>query len=134
LKCRESLVAAVHDMLPPGWTSSPGFPDDGHLTLAVAEGDGLCDVFIEGTVVATKMTLPVALHVLDAQLRARIAYAAPDRIFVHAGVVAVGDRAILLPGMSFAGKSTLVAALVSTGATYLSDEFAVLDAAGLVHP
>jgi hypothetical protein len=40
----------------------------------------------------------------------------------------------VIPGKSFAGKSTLVADLVRLGATYYSDEFAVLDQSGLVHP
>ena len=39
-----------------------------------------------------------------------------------------------LPGHSFSGKSTLVAALVRAGAVYYSDEFAVLDPDGFVHP
>jgi hypothetical protein len=49
-------------------------------------------------------------------------------------VVGWRDRAILLPGRSFSGKTTLVAALVGAGATYYSDEYAVLDAKGRVHP
>ena len=40
----------------------------------------------------------------------------------------------LMPRRSFAGKTTLVAALVGAGATYYSDEFAVVDERGLVHP
>jgi hypothetical protein len=40
----------------------------------------------------------------------------------------------VLPGRSFAGKTTLVAALVQAGAEYWSDEYAVLDADSLVHP
>ena len=63
-----------------------------------------------------------------------IALHAPNHVFVHAGVVGVEDRAIVLPGRSFAGKTTLVAALVKAGAEYWSDEYAVLDADGLVHP
>src|SRR5262249_29776320 len=35
---------------------------------------------------------------------------------------------------SYSGKSTLVAALLRCGATYYSDEFAVLDGRGHVHP
>ncbi len=42
--------------------------------------------------------------------------------------------AIVLPGRTFAGKSTLVAALLRAGAAYYSDEFAVLDEQGRVHP
>jgi hypothetical protein len=41
---------------------------------------------------------------------------------------------MVLPGKSFAGKTTLVAALVRAGAEYWSDEYAVLDANGDVHP
>lgn len=53
-------------------------------------------------------------------------------VFVHAGVVAVDGRALLLPGRSHAGKSTLTAALVRGGAAYLSDEYAVLRPDGRV--
>jgi hypothetical protein len=55
-------------------------------------------------------------------------------VFVHAGVVGWRGRAILLPGRSRAGKTTLVEALVAAGASYLSDEFAPLDERGRVHP
>jgi hypothetical protein len=53
---------------------------------------------------------------------------------IHAGVVEVDGRAILLPGTSGSGKTTLVAALVAHGARYLSDEYALLDDRGWVHP
>lgn len=68
----------------------------------------------------------------DAQLF--VATGARGRLFVHAGVVGWGGRAILLPGRSFAGKTTLVAELVRAGAVYYSDEYAVLDEEGRVHP
>ena len=55
-------------------------------------------------------------------------------VFVHAGVVRYRDRAILFPGRSFAGKSTLTAALLTAGAEYLSDDFAVIDDDGRVRP
>lgn len=52
---------------------------------------------------------------------------------VHAGAVLFGNRAVLLPGKSFAGKSSLVAELLRRGATCLSDEYALIDGAGIVH-
>jgi hypothetical protein len=55
-------------------------------------------------------------------------------LFVHAGVVGWKGHAILVPGRSYSGKSTLVAELVRAGAAYYSDEYAVLDRAGRVHP
>ncbi len=63
-----------------------------------------------------------------------VAEHAPHRVFVHAGVVGWQGRAIVIPGRSFSGKSTLTAALVRAGATYYSDEYAVLDKAGRVYP
>ena len=41
---------------------------------------------------------------------------------------------MIIPGRTMTGKTTLVGALVRAGATYYSDEFAVLDKAGHVHP
>ena len=64
----------------------------------------------------------------------QIAHRSADFLLIHAGAVAWRGGAIALPGRSHAGKSTLVAAMVSAGAEYLSDEFAVLDREGLVHP
>ena len=53
---------------------------------------------------------------------------------VHAGVVGWRGRAIVIPGRGLSGKTTLVAALVRAGARYYSDELAVLDRRGRVHP
>jgi hypothetical protein len=53
---------------------------------------------------------------------------------VHAGVVLWGGRALLLPGVTHAGKSSLVAELLHRGATYFSDEYALIDSDGRVHP
>jgi hypothetical protein len=67
-------------------------------------------------------------------LQISVAEYARPHLFIHAGVVGLNGTAIVLPGSSFAGKSTLVAALVNAGATYFSDEYAVLDMEGQVHP
>jgi hypothetical protein len=63
-----------------------------------------------------------------------VAETSPRRTFVHAGVVGWGKAAILIPGRSRFGKTTLVAALVRAGASYYSDEFAVIDRDGKVYP
>lgn len=49
---------------------------------------------------------------------------------MHAASVEVGDEAILLMGISTAGKSTLTAALVEEGAPFLCDDLSPLDLAG----
>lgn len=52
---------------------------------------------------------------------------------VHAGAVLIGDKALLLPGASHAGKSSLVAELLRRGAVCFSDEYALVDSQGWVH-
>ena len=74
------------------------------------------------------------LEQFESHLQLTVAEYAPRRVFVHAGVVGWNGKAILIPGTSFSGKSTLVAQLLRAGATYYSDEYAVIDASGRVHP
>jgi hypothetical protein len=74
------------------------------------------------------------LEQFESHLQLTVAEYAPRRIFVHAGVVGWNGKAVLIPGSSFSGKSTLVAELLRAGATYYSDEYAVIDARGRVHP
>ena len=75
-----------------------------------------------------------ALEALEDHLQLYVAEHAPRRVFVHAGVVGWRGKAIVIPGRTHTGKSTLVKALVEAGATYYSDEYAVLDKRGRVHP
>jgi hypothetical protein len=53
---------------------------------------------------------------------------------VHAGAVGWRGHAILVPGRSGTGKSSLVGALVRAGAVHYCDDLAAIDAVGLVHP
>lgn len=71
---------------------------------------------------------------LESQLALFVAEISPLRVFVHAGVVGWRGRAVVIPGRSFSGKSTLVAELIRRGARYYSDEYAVLDGRGRAHP
>src|SRR5262245_38101954 len=71
---------------------------------------------------------------LCARIELDLATLARGYIFIHAGVVGWRGAAILIPGMTGSGKSTLVGELVRHGAEYYSDEWAVLDATGRVHP
>jgi hypothetical protein len=86
------------------------------------------------TRVARSHDLDSVLDTLRGDLKLHVAAFATSRVFVHAGVVGWRGRAIVLPGRTYAGKSTLVAALVRAGARYYSDEYAVLDRHGRVHP
>lgn len=74
------------------------------------------------------------LERFESDIALQVADTTQKRVFVHAGVVGWGGRAILIPARSLSGKTTLVMDLVRAGATYYSDEFAVIDHRGLVHP
>ncbi len=83
---------------------------------------------------ARSLDLDEVLERFEADLRLFVAEMARHRVFVHAGVVGWKGKAIVIPGRSYSGKSTLVAELVRAGATYYSDEYAVFDSRGRVHP
>jgi hypothetical protein len=84
--------------------------------------------------IARTMDLAEAFEALESDLQLYVAEHARNRVFVHAGVVGWRGSAVIIPGASFTGKSTLVAALVRAGATYYSDEYAIFDRRGRVHP
>jgi hypothetical protein len=105
--------------------------DDALGTFALA---GRYSLSTPDGVVLACSELDTVLERLTQELMVFVANLAPERVFVHAGVVGWRGRALVLPGTSFAGKTTLVAELVRAGATYYSDEYAVVDASGLVHP
>lgn len=84
--------------------------------------------------VAATEDVPALLDALESDVHFQVATAASPEVFVHAGVVGWRGRAILIPGRSMSGKSSLVLALVRCGATYYSDEYAVLGRTGRVRP
>jgi hypothetical protein len=86
-----------------------------------------------GETVGSPGSLGDILRELESDVHFQVALAARDFLFVHAGVVCWRDRAIVAPGRTETGKSSLVLALVQAGAAYFSDEYAVLDPEGRVH-
>ncbi|MEQ8716360.1 MAG: hypothetical protein RIE08_01995 [Acidimicrobiales bacterium] len=63
-----------------------------------------------------------------------VARNARTAMFVHAAAFAWGRAVVVVPGRSHSGKSSLVAEALASGARYFSDEFAVFDDDGLLHP
>lgn len=124
--------AALTWILPPGWIPATDSPT--RHTLRVDPG-------VDGYIVTDltdKKTLPLseddAAALVERRIRERVALHAPNHIFIHAGVVEVGGKAIVIPGHTHTGKTTLVQALLAAGCGYLSDEYAAVDADGMVHP
>jgi serine kinase of HPr protein (carbohydrate metabolism regulator) len=133
-----SLAQSLMEHLPPGSTYSD-FADSEREYSLVAEDDHRSGksryaLYLNRALFARCATLAAALRVFETNVQLHIAEMAPDRVFLHAGVVGLHGCAILLPGRTFTGKSTLVAELIRAGADYYSDEYAVLDSSGRVHP
>jgi hypothetical protein len=127
------LLEAARTHLPPGARESEGAADTWY-TLADAEEGGEAVLRVGRRALARASDGRQLLGDLESALHVRVSRHARRCLFVHAGVVAVHGRAVLIPGRSMSGKTTLVDALVRAGATYFSDEYAVLDAWGSVHP
>jgi hypothetical protein len=135
-----ALIDRLRSRLPPGAKMSRMGMVDRMLSVILAppsERRGVKNyhlVYANHEVVGRSHRLDILLDSYDTHLRAAMAQLSRRKLFVHAGVVAWKDRAILLPGRTLAGKTHLVGELVKAGATYFSDEYAVLDDDGCVHP
>ena len=140
---RVSEAAALPEAvrrLPPGFARAP-VPRLDRLYSVVVGGSAaraglrrMHLVYADERLVLRSAVAGDAMDALESDARLCVAERARRRVFVHAGVVGWAGRAIIVPGRSHTGKSRLVQALVRAGATYYSDEYAVLDAAGRVHP
>jgi hypothetical protein len=135
-----SVLERIAKLLPPGWKALDSPLVEGLYSLKVAEPSlNKCvkryHVLYQGVGrIARTLDLDEALEILESDLHTQVAAQSKTRLFVHAGVVAIGGQAVLIPGRSFSGKTSLVAALVRAGAIYYSDEYAVLDTDGRVYP
>lgn len=95
---------------------------------------GAYSLFYGGRWIGVVESRGEAVMALLSHLHWKIAQAARAHIFVHAGVVGWKGRAMVLPGRSGAGKTSLVLELLRRGASYLSDEYAIFDSSGSVYP
>jgi len=134
------MLPQILPLLPPGWKNSRRTTVQRLYSLVVPQPNqraGLRRIHIlyaDSERIARDTDLDQVLAALERDLHRYVAEASPDMTFLHAGVVGWQGRAILLPGRSLCGKTTLVRELLRLGATYYSDEFAVVDNFGKVHP
>ena len=133
------ILERLAGSLPYGWKPiEPSAVD--HLYSLVVGGEDESRIkrfnvlYSDAGRIARSLDLGEVLETLESSLRLLVAEHARTKVFVHAGVVGWNGHAIVIPGSSYSGKSTLVSELVRAGATYYSDEYAVLDARGRVHP
>jgi hypothetical protein len=132
---RAAVLGRIAARLPPAWRPLHGAIVQRLYSFVVPPRRGVHGVCDDtGQLVVKSRRLDDVLDAFESHLHLYVAEWAPRHVFLHAGVVGWRGRAILVPGTSMSGKSTLVAELIRRGATYYSDEYAVLDARGRVHP
>jgi hypothetical protein len=135
-----AVLERVLEVLPPGWEPACSPFVDYLYSLKVGGADARRGVrhftllYFGLQRLFRTMDPAEALDMLEGHLQWQVAVNAHNRVLIHAGTVSWQGRAIILPGYSRAGKSTLVTELLKRGATYYSDEYAVLDGQGRVHP
>lgn len=96
--------------------------------------DGTVEYDLDGVLSGTFKEDAGFARFLNSMIRAHVAGKSRSWVFIHAGVVEWRGKALIVPGQSRHGKTTLVSELIRAGAGYMSDEFAILDERGLVHP
>ncbi len=135
-----ALLETVYEHLPARWENASS-PQVERIYSFIHGGEGTRPgikrfhmLYADHVRIARDMNLDQVFETFASDLRLVVAEFARHRVFVHAGVVGWKGRAIVVPGRSYSGKSTLIAELVRAGATYYSDEYAVFDARGRVHP
>lgn len=128
IEAPSEVLTAARDRLPPAYRIADVQPE---RTWRV---DGAGRVSANGEDLGGSSDLAIAAELLLSHLELWVAEHARRFVFVHAGCVAVDGRAIVIPGRTMSGKSSLTAALVRAGATYYSDEYAVIDARGWIRP
>lgn len=130
-ECRESLSF----VFPTGWREIK-FDEQAHLFSVHLPKNKKQNSYIykNDEQVVVQSAGSFKFDALESQLRLTVAEFAENFVFLHAGAVAYNKKAIIIPGVSFSGKTTLVAELSKRGLEYYSDEYAVIDKKGLLHP
>lgn len=134
------ILPQLGPYFPPDWTPATDLEVDWLYSLKVG-GEGARPgvrrfhlAYSDAALIGRSRDIEPVFHALEADIQAVVANLARERLFIHAGVVGWKNQAILIPGESRSGKTSLVEAFLRAGATYYSDEYAVLDPDGRVHP
>lgn len=126
---RDTLDRYLFPPLPRSESDSSS-PD---IHLSVDQVDAGFRVLIDHKLAACAVTLHAAALASVKALDNLVVHRIKMFRAVHAGAVLIDGRALLLPGSTHAGKSSLVAELLRHGASHFSDEYALIDSQGRTH-
>ncbi len=107
--------------------AAPGSEPDVRFSITLEDGTDWV-LRRDGQLISRSATgLELPLRLLVTQITRQSLDHTPDKLHVHGGTVVHEGRGILVYGPSFAGKSTMIGALVGAGCGFLSDESAAID-------
>jgi len=136
-----TLLGRLPDYFPPGWRSCMSH-----------EVDQLYSIFVPREPAGQRLRRYSLLYrdvsrlartigfgtdnfeVMEASMVRTVSRTSKDFLFVRGGVVGWEGQAIMVVGPPGSGRTTFIKELVGAGAQYYSDQFAVFDREGLVHP
>ncbi len=133
--CAETSGRLERYLLP--WlprVSGHAFDRDVRVVVSRTARPGYIRVEWNGRTIAASERYPYVFTLIQQAADEETLRRLADEAVLHSGVVAHRGRAIILPGSSGSGKSSLVRELLRQGAEYCSDEFAIVDPRGWVHP
>lgn len=131
----DGMLAAAAHRAPAGWDvtiEEPAAPAD--LVFEFAASATGVRLRCEGELVAAATRAQVVLDRFEQLLPLEVALRTRRGAVLHAATALTDHGAIVLPGRSGIGKSTLLAALLDAGARYGGDDLVVVNADGSLAP
>lgn len=130
--CLKKIVIGLKNIIPSGYFTEIKTPTEHNFFLEKCKD--ILNLYKNNEKITDGEIEKNFINYFFSHLRLTVAEFAVGKVFLHAGVVGWKEKAIVIPGRSFSGKTTLIAELIKRGAIYFSDEYAVLDEKGQVHP
>lgn len=111
-------------------------PEEGDHIIEVWRGRSTSNFLytFQGDTHEFKEEEPRLFRLLRTLVRVTVAGYSREKLFIHAGAVSWKGRGLIIPAHSHSGKTSLVIELCRLGALYYSDEYAVVDSAGVLFP
>ena len=134
------LVPSIFSCLPPGWHPHESLEVERLYSFVINDMPGRRGMTRFHLLYGNHQTLARTCHevelleAFESDVNSYVAQTCRTKFFVHAGVVEWKGNAIVIPGASRSGKTTLVNEFLRHGASYCSDEFAIFDSRGYVLP
>lgn len=125
------LDQQMKPLLLPNWVPSPDLEPEAVFRLSQDEAGK--PVLETPEIKSVHVQKPSLVDTLERRLQLYLGSTTKQAAFVHAGAVGWQGGAIVFPASSFSGKSSLTQAFLKAGATYLSDEYAIIDTEGMVN-